>query len=846
MSFPTVRGYTPLDLSAAHNAPVGLLEDPHEVTLGERRLHGLPFAFGTPERAFALAGREDAAPLALPVGRSARWLVFAHAVLETDLYEGGNIGEGVGSYRFVYADGSSVTHELRQRFEIGPTPRKWTGRPIPLDWGQTPFLAANDAEHQLMDRGCGRYDDAGARLVEIEDPQSKVPYVLPYRFYLWSWENPHPERELDRVEARAAGSSIIVGALTASDLAEPPITRGVAEDVIVTLDAGGIDETLEVRVDRGSATYLYRTAPDAADPESRLLPGWGAQRADSHRRGYAKIAASPSAEVVLLRGEAELGRFLWADLTAAGRLELAPGVAVSRVSGDKTWVTGEVRDADTGELLPCRIRFESAEGLPLAPYGHHAHINSDAGTWNLDIGGDVRLGAHTYAFVDGTFEGWLPTGEVTVEMARGFSYRPVRTTVRVDGEHRHVTLTMRREFNARDRGYLSGDTHVHFVSTKGAELEARAEELDVVNLLQTQWGHLFTSVEEFSGRPEHSLDRQTVVFTGQENRTNMLGHINLLGLRTPIMPWCTGGSEEAELGGGLETTLSHWADECRAQGGTVVLAHFPVPYGETAALLATGRLDAVETIAYDSYNFSEYYRYLNAGFQLPIVAGTDKMTGEVPIGMMRTYAGVTDAAEADYWQWSDGIKRGDTMVSSGPLLWLTVAGAAMGGTVRAEAGATVRAEITLQTVFPVAGVEVIVNGEVVDTLRVDPAAAEQRFSVDLAIAEDSWVAVRCLSDVAGRHHDNWERPVFAHTSPVYVTVGAEYSRFDERTLQSMRGIVAGARRYVTERSTLEWAGSVTHRHGEADHLAYLTRPFDEAEAALVATLTQHAQEANAS
>jgi hypothetical protein len=62
-------------------------------------------------------------------------------------------------------------------------------------------------------------------------------------------------------------------------------------------------------------------------------------------------------------------------------------------------------------------------------------------------------------------------------------------------------------------------------------MEARAEDVDVTNLLLTQWGHLFTSTEEFVGRPQYSEDRKTVVFAGQENRTNMLGHINLLGLR---------------------------------------------------------------------------------------------------------------------------------------------------------------------------------------------------------------------------------------------------------------------------------------------------------------------------
>ena len=62
------------------------------------------------------------------------------------------------------------------------------------------------------------------------------------------------------------------------------------------------------------------------------------------------------------------------------------------------------------------------------------------------------------------------------------------------------------------------------------------------------------------------------------------------------MPWCTDGPSEAELGGTLETTMAHWADACHAQGGTVIIPHLPNPNGEPAALIATGRADAVEMI----------------------------------------------------------------------------------------------------------------------------------------------------------------------------------------------------------------------------------------------------------
>lgn len=832
MSATSQHNYIPIDLTPAYNASVSLFEDPEDVTLGDRTLHGLPFSFGTTDQAVVRAKPRQ--QVSLPVGDSANWLIFAHAVLETDLYDGGSIGEPVGSYLVRFADGTEEEVPLSQRFEIGPTPRKWLGHVTPLDWGQTPFLAVNDAEHELMDRVCGRFDTAGARLVEIEDPQSRVPYVLPYRFYLWAWRNPRPSEQI--VEVVLCGGdrhTLIVGAVTRSILDEEPLNRAVEREMLVRLDGAEVDESVEVLVDRGTAHYVYRT--HRTPEHTRVgVTGWGCEYTNADT-GYTRIAAASSAMITIARAGETLATFTWSDLVEAGTLEPNEGVFVSLPSADRTWVTGEIRDAESGERIAARIRFESEHGVPYAPYGHHAHINSDGGTWNLDIGGDVRLGASTYAFADGRFEGWLPNGSVTVEAVKGFTYEPFRARLEISAEHHHFVLELKRKFTPIARGYVGGDTHVHFVSTKGAELEARSEDLQVVNLLQTQWGHLFTSTEEFSGRAEYSHSRDAVVFTGQENRTNMLGHINLLGLREPIMPWCTGGSEEAELGGGLETTLSRWADECHAQGGTVVLAHFPVPYGETAALLATGRLDAVETIGFDHYNMGEYYKYLNAGFRIPLAAGTDKMTAEVPIGMLRTYAGVTSDT-IDYWEWCRGIASGNTMVTSGPLLWSTVDEQVAGGTVRVQPGRRVTVAGELETIFPVAEIEIIVNGVVHTRVPVDRKTGTFAFARDIVVHEDSWIALRCFGEADARHHDTWDRVVFAHTSPVYVATGDAYSMYSEDTLRNMLRIVEGARRYVVERGRTQWAGAVSHRHRTSDHAAYLVAPFDEATDALHARL----------
>ncbi|NJN43704.1 MAG: hypothetical protein HC806_02515 [Anaerolineae bacterium] len=245
--------------------------------------------------------------------------------------------------------------------------------------------------------------------------------------------------------------------------------------------------------------------------------------------------------------------------TSRIRLELAdPG---------RNWVFVKVKDRGTGRTIPCRVAFHSPEGIPYPPHGHHAPIFSNLDTWNLDIGGDVRLGQISYAYTDGTCQGWLPRGRVLVDVACGYEYVPLRTWVTIEPGQQHLTLELDRWINMNEQGYFSGDTHVHFLSTQGALNEARAEDLNVVNLLQSQWGHLYTNTEEFTGRPQVSQDGQTIVYVSQENRQHILGHISLLGLKTPVMPWASGGPTEGELGGSLEVTLSHWADATHAQGG---------------------------------------------------------------------------------------------------------------------------------------------------------------------------------------------------------------------------------------------------------------------------------------
>src|SRR5205814_2181119 len=84
------------------------------------------------------------------------------------------------------------------------------------------------------------------------------------------------------------------------------------------------------------------------------------------------------------------------------------------VAPARNWVETVVRDDATGQPVPCRVHFRSTEGVPYQPHGHHGHVNSNLGTWHVDVGGDLRLGQISYAYVDGRCQGWLPRGRTIV------------------------------------------------------------------------------------------------------------------------------------------------------------------------------------------------------------------------------------------------------------------------------------------------------------------------------------------------------------------------------------------------------------------------------------------------
>jgi hypothetical protein len=300
--------------------------------------------------------------------------------------------------------------------------------------------------------------------------------------------------------------------------------------------------------------------------------------------------------------------------------------------------------------------------------------------------------------------------------------------------------------------------------------------------------------------------------------------------------------DEGLLGGTLDVTMSAWADAAHAQGGTVIIPHLPTPNGEPAALIATGRADAVEMIVHADYTHHEYYRYLNAGYRLPLVGGTDKMESSVPVGLYRTYAFIPSDQPFDYDAWTGAVRAGRTFLSGGPLLSFSVEGKQIGDTLTLPpGGGTVEIEATAESVFPLHTLQIVRQGRVMASTEDEHGCRRLYLKTKLAIDGHTWLAARCGGPnyIPLLHHDTWRRGVFAHTSPIYIAVGDDWQLFDANAAHYMLTLMEGSLAHIRQQAAYYPAAKVLHHHGETDHIAYLERPFHEAIQALHVRLHEH-------
>jgi hypothetical protein len=203
----------------------------------------------------------------------------------------------------------------------------------------------------------------------------------------------------------------------------------------------------------------------------------------------------------------------------------------------------------------------------------------------------------------------------------------------------------------------------------------------------------------------------------------------------------------------------------------------------------------------------------------------------VPVGLYRTYAHIPDE-EFSYAAWCRAVRAGRTFLSAGPMLRFSVEGARIGDTLTLPSGGgTLEVEAVATAIFPLHTLEIVQGGRVVAATEEPRGTRRLALKANITVDSHTWLAARCGGPryyEMARFRDCWERGMFAHTSPIYVAVGGPWQLFDASTARYMLTLIEGSLAYIRHTAAHEPAGSVTHHHGEHDHLAFLERPFHEA------------------
>lgn len=462
----------------------------------------------------------------------------------------------------------------------------------------------------------------------------------------------------------------------------------------------------------------------------------------------------------------------------------------------------EIVDDASGRRVAAEVYLASGDGTPVVPDGPPHKVAYRDRNWY---------------YADGRLTIAEPPDSLHVDVRRGFETVPETRRVSPADSGRTLTIRLRRWIDMRAQGYLNGDTHVHHLGTADAHLQLRAEDLDVLNLLTSDFTN---DAEKFTGALDPVSTDHAWVYVGQEFRDWQHGHVLLLGLRSLFEPVGPGGGRFRNLSA-PNRLIAPALRFAKAQDAVTSWAHLSnLPGIEMPITAALGLLDAIDlstinnpmgippSLHHDPWTESgfsredfapmrgvdHYYLILNAGLRIPLGAGSDKMGDDTPVGNNRFYGRI--AGPPSYDAWLDALKAGRGFTTNHPLLFLSVDEHQTGDVVSFTGTRRVTARVTARSLLPFTNLEIIVNGKEVVTRTTLPNQAKAdadgvyTFEADaqIELTESSWIAARAAprSDDTSRGILPGRLHVFAHSNPIWFLK-------DDRPVR-----VEAARRYLTK------------------------------------------------
>jgi hypothetical protein len=432
-----------------------------------------------------------------------------------------------------------------------------------------------------------------------------------------------------------------------------------------------------------------------------------------------------------------------------------------------------VTDSD-GELLPCRTHLRNEKDEPQRVPGQPF--------WNDHFVCSGRVTAD------------LKPGEYRYEIERGPEYERKAGKIEVAaGKGTALNLTLGRIANLRKDGWYSADLHVHR-PLADVELLMQAEDLDVAPVI-TWWNN--RNLWQGRAIPKdltRSFDGHRLygLMAGEDEREG--GALLFFGLDRPL-----------DISGSKREVPSpmKFVGEARKRNEKVWIDIEKPFWWDVPVWLADGRMNSIglannhmcrsrmlENEAWGKprdvqrlpnprgngfWTQAIYYHILNSGLRVPPSAGSASGVLPNPVGYNRVYVHLAEPFTRDAW--FAGLGRGGSFVTNGPLLIVRANRQLPGATLDVGAGKTleVQLEIELTSIDRVPRLEVIQNGEVVQTAECSGDLTQQR-SLKLNVNGPGWFLVRAVADV-----DETFR--FASTAPWFVETEQTKHRISRRSAE---------------------------------------------------------------
>ena len=411
-----------------------------------------------------------------------------------------------------------------------------------------------------------------------------------------------------------------------------------------------------------------------------------------------------------------------------------------------------------GSPTPVRIGLYHQSGKTILPGDRPIDLLS-SGAWPSE-------NRHVF-YIDGRYQTPLPVGRYQLVASKGLEYFFSQQTFDIQpSKTTPITLTMKRWENMPAKGWHTGDGHIHYTrknidDSETMLLQTQAEDIHVANVLQmgdVVSGEYFS---QYEWKPYGSSPYLLV--PGQEDpRTSRRGHTVHLNIKSPVR------YPDNYL------MYNKVFEQTRSQGAVVGYAHLMMPQngnlntGKGLILdMPFGLVDFVEVLQSGAGDFTRlWFDFLNLGYKLTPVAGTDYPLLDRQVGLVRTY--VKTANQALPQAWFDGLKSGHVFVTNGPMLELSVNGKTMGEELRLQAGAPVNINVSAE-INPDVGhlykLELIEQGRVIKDAVIPEGKNAIHFSYDLKASHGTWFVVRAYGRQPGSDYG-----VSAYSAPIYIYV----------------------------------------------------------------------------